>query len=302
MFFRPAEHKEENLPIVVITDLAGTVVDEDCFAPIFAFKKAIDEVPGGKQITIADIRKDMGKEKREHIQEILSMLDRRKIEKSDPRINQVYERYLDFQLGRKGEESILAQHATAIDGAANLSRYCKDYNIIFIATTGYSENETRILQPLLAEQKVHFDEVIPKKPGMRGRPFPDVINYVAKKYDTPHNRIIVLDDTPPGLLATKHPELEEKASWSVLLTNNSSGLNFTSHEESRRVKSNPEKFNAKVFDLIKKHGQFADRIARDPNDVVQLLENDLIPKIRNGKKPGKIDVAEHQGIRLRANL
>ena len=57
---------------LVIFDMAGTIIDHGCFAPISAFVRAFGSM--GIEILVAEARGPMGLHKRDHIQTLLEKL------------------------------------------------------------------------------------------------------------------------------------------------------------------------------------------------------------------------------------
>jgi len=152
----------------VILDLAGTCVDFGSLAPIQALFSA-----EGVEITQAEARAPMGKEKREHIEALLAMpriaeewLAVKGAAATVEKVNQMYLDFVQFQL------AAIRENNRVIPGLDEMVNYCDDESIDIGVNTGYSREMIAELLPALAEQGFKPLSVVCATDVPAGRPFP----------------------------------------------------------------------------------------------------------------------------------
>src|SRR5262249_3016275 len=134
----------------VIFDWAGTMVDHGSLAPVRAVTQLFAR--HGIRLSDADVRRDMGIFKKDHIRRILE-IPRVRTEWTEtsggsPRERDVEELFMEFgplQL------EVLGQYSQLISGAAQTSERLRDMGIKLGSTTGYTRT---MLDVLLARAAV----------------------------------------------------------------------------------------------------------------------------------------------------
>src|ERR1700743_1486596 len=121
----------------VVFDWAGTMIDFGCLAPVDAMKAVFAEE--GVAITDADVRRDMGRAKRDHVRGILSIDTVR--HQWQGRHNRDF---TEDDVGRIHDalEPVMvkatAAHSDLIPGAAELVRALQERGIKIGSSTGYT--------------------------------------------------------------------------------------------------------------------------------------------------------------------
>lgn len=183
----------------VILDLAGTCVDFGSLAPIQAFQALF--AAEGVEITQAEARTPMGKEKREHIEALLAMpriaeawLAVKGAAASTEKVNQMYRDFVQYQL------AAIRENNRVIPGLDEMVSYCDDENIDIGVNTGYSREMIAELLPALAEQGFKPLSVVCATDVPAGRPFPWMALKNAKDLAVSCVQACVkVDDTSVGI-------------------------------------------------------------------------------------------------------
>jgi phosphonoacetaldehyde hydrolase len=194
---------------LVIFDLAGTVVDDGCHAPVVSMRQAFTSALG-LEITEAECRAPMGKSKREHISEILMMMPAvrqrfQAVQGREPNDSDVDAVYCSF---REGQLRTLALYSKPINRAKEAIQFLRsrptatNRSIQIACTTGYSREEMDIVVSQLAVQGIRFDVTVSASDvdPHRGRPHADMCYLCAQLAGVEYPRsCIVVDDTPVGI-------------------------------------------------------------------------------------------------------
>jgi len=135
----------------VIFDWAGTTIDYGSQAPIFAFQQAFKTA--GIYLTVAEIRRDMGLDKAQHIRKIMALPD------VQTTWQQLYHRvptatdrdqiYHDFKQRLLTE---LPNFSQLKPGMAAVITYLTDNQLPYGTTSGYDADMLKIVLPVAAEQ------------------------------------------------------------------------------------------------------------------------------------------------------
>jgi phosphonoacetaldehyde hydrolase len=205
----------------VVFDWAGTVVDHGSLAPMGVFVRAFATFD--VEITIEEARGPMGMAKRDHIQAVMQLprvqdawAKRHGRAPSEADIDRVYEVFVPLNV------EVVTDHATLIDGTAEVVADLRARGLKIGSTTGYTREIMAPLLPLAAAQGFAPDSLVCAGDLPTGRPHP------AMMYRTfldlglgPGRHVVKVDDTGVGL-----GEGLNAGTWTVgvSLTGNAFGL------------------------------------------------------------------------------
>jgi|TARA_B100001094_G_scaffold71561_1_gene67860 phosphonoacetaldehyde hydrolase len=183
-----------------IFDLGGTIVDRYSLTPFLSLKKAFERK--GIYITNDLISKDMGKNKKEHISDILINF---KV------TNQWYNKYNDYPDDTdieslfKDFNKIQTKYSDQVMDILPETKSCIDYlqfNYIKTgSTTGFNRENMDIIKNRLEKNKIKLDSYVSSSClGKPSRPYPHMINKNMEnlQLDNPRS-ILKIDDTVVGI-------------------------------------------------------------------------------------------------------
>src|SRR5262245_12176697 len=183
----------------VILDWAGTTIDHGCLAPVLAFVQLFEsfEVP----ITVEQARRPMGIHKREHIRAILQFPDVRQRWQlvhghgpTEQDVHRMFERFVPIQLQALGKLSAL------IPGTVEAVSEFRRRGLKVGATTGYTREMMRFVEPEAARQGYSPDVSIAADEVSVGRPYPWMCLRVAEALDVfPLASVVKVGDTVPDI-------------------------------------------------------------------------------------------------------
>lgn len=187
-----------------IFDLGGTIVDKYSLTPFLSFKDAFMKL----NINVSDnlIYKDMGKDKKEHIQLILEDSNIQQqwklINNSSPNkydINHIYNLFNQEQYKNSKYIDIIPETYDCIN-------YLKNNNIKTGCTTGFNKENMNNIKDLLKLNNINLDSYVSstcvkKQDGtFFTRPSPGMVNQNLKNLNlTSTKNIIKIDDTNIGI-------------------------------------------------------------------------------------------------------
>ena len=188
---------------LVVFDMAGTIVDHGCFAPILAFQRAF--ASRGVDLTIAQARGPMGLGKLDHIRALLALDEVRQRfgevhgrRPEDADAHELYDAFLPLQTDHAVERAV------AIEGAAEAHRVLRSAGARIAWTTGYPRVVTDPLLAPLAEQGLVPDVTLCADEVPQGRPAPDLIRGCMERLDvTDPARVVKCGDTRPDMEAAR---------------------------------------------------------------------------------------------------
>jgi phosphonoacetaldehyde hydrolase len=221
----------------VIFDLAGTVIDFGSLAPTSAFMALFRQ--RGIDITMTDVRADMGLGKRDHLAAILRRPNvaaawearmGRSSNTSD--IETLYAEFTPIQLDE------LERHRELVPGALATLVWCRARGLLVGTTTGYAREMQAVVAEALEEQGFRPDTMVCVDDVPAGRPAPWMCLEVAKRLGVyPLDRVVKVGDTPADMaegiaahmltvgVATSGNEVGlERAAWASLLPSEQDGL------------------------------------------------------------------------------
>ena len=155
----------------VVFDWAGTMIDFGCLAPVRALQEAFAQE--GVAITEAQVRKDMGKAKRDHVAALLT----------DPAVSRAWsERFgkapaaTDLDRLYAALEPLMleqaAAHTTLIPGAADAAAWLARRGVKIGSGTGYTREMMAAILPRAAQQGYAPSVVVCAGETKEGRPSP----------------------------------------------------------------------------------------------------------------------------------
>lgn len=181
---------------LVVFDWAGTMVDFGCQAPIIAFVEGFKRK--GVDITMAQARKPMGMEKRDHIRVVSEMADvARAWENTHGRpvtsedINSMYEDFVPLLM------EILQSRSKLIPAVLDAVTTLRNQGVRIGATTGYFREAAETVARCGAEEGYIPDAATNSSEVAVGRPAPWMVYRVMEKLNVhPAAAVVNVGDTP----------------------------------------------------------------------------------------------------------
>lgn len=183
----------------VIFDWAGTMIDFGSRAPMGVFVEAFRHF--GVPLTVAEARGPMGKPKRDHIAELMTlptvMAAWIKAHGHAPReadIDAVYDVFVPMNV------KVAADFAELIPGAASVAAALRARGLKIGSTTGYTREIMAPILPLAAAQGYAPDNLVCAGDLPEGRPSPLMMyRCFADLGVYPPATVVKVDDTVPGI-------------------------------------------------------------------------------------------------------
>ena len=206
----------------VIFDWAGTAVDFGSIAPVTALATVFADacVP----VSISEIRRPMGLEKRRHLMAILAdeavVARWRAVHGGEPDDDDISALYDAFQTRLL---EILPQHAHPIPGLLETVTKLRAANIRIGSNSGYSRRMIDALAPSAAAHGFAPDCIVAADEVAFGRPAPDLSNKCLQILGLEDAAAIKVDDTRPGIDEGRNAGLWTVA---VAITGNEIGLSL----------------------------------------------------------------------------
>lgn len=159
---------------VVVFDLAGTLIDVGSMAPVTAFVDAFREL--GVELSTADARGPMGRNKRDHVVDLLALPAVRRgwcsvhgREPAGDDVDGLYERVMRLQL------AAVDRHLDVVPGAAARVDELRRLGVLIGATTGYFREAAQRCIAGLTAAGVVIDHWVCADDVAAGRPAPDML-------------------------------------------------------------------------------------------------------------------------------
>ena len=187
----------------LILDWAGTTIDYGSLAPVRVFMQVFSHF--GIDITEEEARGPMGKAKRAHIADVLNLpritglwTSIKGVKPTDGDVQDIYENFLPLQ------KKILAASSKVIPGIPEAIDWCRTHGLKIGSTTGYTRELMDVVIPEAAKAGYSPEVVVCSDEVSEGRPKP-WLNFRAAELlgIYPMKQILVVDDTPLGILAGK---------------------------------------------------------------------------------------------------
>lgn len=209
----------------VVLDWAGTTVDFGSVAPARTLQQVFGEA--GVELSDAEIRRDMGLPKKDHIQRLFAMAKVREAWQaqkgrapSDADVEELYRRFIPRQL------SCLSQYSELIPGVLDCVKRFRQRGLKIGSTTGY----TRAMLDVLAEKSAKAGyrpdcSLSPEDVGA-GRPAPFMIYECAVRLQVyPLASIAKVGDTPADI-----EEGLNAGAWAIGVAGTGNGIGATLNE------------------------------------------------------------------------
>jgi phosphonoacetaldehyde hydrolase len=233
----------------VVFDWAGTVIDHGSLAPMGVFIRAFERF--GVEITIDEARGPMGMAKREHIQAVMNLPRvskawrvRHGAAPSELDVDRVYDVFVPLTV------EVVTDHATLIDGVAELVARLRKRGLRIGSTTGYTREIMAPVLPIAAEQGYAPDTLVCAGDVSAGRPTP------AMMYKTfldlgvwPAWHIIKVDDTEVGVA-----EGLNAGCWAVGVAVSGSLFGFSAVDAAALPPDDFERRRAAAYGKLKRAG------------------------------------------------
>lgn len=192
--------KKYNGPVkAVVFDWAGTVIDFGSLAPLNAFRLLFERQ--GVEISVEEARQPMGAEKRDHIQQLLSMprIAEDWIRVTGKRVNQstvdaLYSEFIPVQI------EAIASRCRLIPGVVETCQFLQGRGIAIGANTGYGRDMIADMVEAAARQGYQPQSTVCATDVPRGRPYPHMLwqNLLALGIEAVQS-VVKVDDTVPGI-------------------------------------------------------------------------------------------------------
>jgi phosphonoacetaldehyde hydrolase len=180
---------------LVIFDLAGTLVDYGCFAPVDAYIELFRR--HGVEIGSYFVRKFMGLNKKEHLQCLAALpevqtswLKNYGVKISEFDLNTLYHEFLKILTDQ------MPLYSHLIDGAQEAIENIKSQQVKIAVTSGYPRFVVNIIAAELKKQGIIPDAIVSSSDVNLGRPAPEMIFECMKITNTQDfNQVINFGDT-----------------------------------------------------------------------------------------------------------
>ena len=210
---------------LVVFDLAGTIVDHGCMAPVVAF---IDAFRGFEiEISIAQVRKPMGLAKLDHIRELFKLphvteqwQTRYDRNWSEEDVVATYERFLPQQT------ELARQHTDIIPGLPECWSAIREAGIFIGTTTGYPRKVAGPILDALGQSGYEPDLHVCADEVPAGRPEPWMINRIIQHLNIASPQAVAkVGDTVPDMQAARKAN-----AWAIGVTESGSEFGLTKDE------------------------------------------------------------------------
>lgn len=264
----------ESRLLAVFFDWAGTTIDHGSRAPVEVFVEVFRRA--GVEITAAEARVPMGMAKREHIAAILALprvaeawASHKGRAASHDDVSRLYEDFLPLQ------REVLARHCDVIEGVPAVVAECRRRGMKIGSSTGYTRALMDVVAPIARQGGYEPDAILCADDTPQGRPAPWMNFRLAERLGVfPMSRVVVVDDTEPGILAARNA-----GAWAVAVTRTGNSIGLSTGE---LAAADPEALVARLREAAQ---MFRDAGA---HAVIESVA-DLIPvldRIEAGADPG----------------
>lgn len=249
----------------VIFDLGGTIVDKYSLTPILSFKRVFDN--HRLICNHRDIVRDMGKEKREHIWEMLN---------TDTNKGRLYFRtqrkpdqeYVDtmFRDFNQVQSEMTRDHLTVLPETQNIFDGLRKLGIKIGITSGFNREIMNDIRHTLYYEGLYADEWISSTClGHPGRPAPYMIQELMRRFEIHDpSTVLKVDDTNIGIQEGKNAGCQTigVAKWSV-------NMGVESFDEILEIERCADLYHARLSSSMYQLG------LSEPTAVVESLDDVL---------------------------
>jgi phosphonoacetaldehyde hydrolase len=262
----------------ILFDWAGTTVDHGSRAPVEVFLEVFRRA--GVEISPAEARGPMGRAKRDHLEQLLSLprlaaawraAHGRPAGPAD--VDRLYNDFLPLQ------SVVLERHADVIAGVPNVVAECRKRGMKIGATTGYTHALMEVAAPLARAGGYEPDVIICADDVPRGRPAPWMLFRAAERLDVyPMSEVVVVDDTRVGIEAGLNA-----GAWTVAITRTGNSLGLSLKELARLDREDLAARLESAAEEFRRSG--AHRVIESAADLLQVLDG--IEFLAASDAPGK---------------
>ena len=210
---------------LAVFDWAGTIVDYGCIAPLEVFYRCFEE--RGIHLTLDEIRKPMGLEKKDHIRTLLQTENASAQWKeqfgkdwTEADVDEIYGSFEDMLA------KVVAEYSQVIPGVLETMEELRKRGIRIGSTTGYTREMMEIVTKETESHGLTVDSLVtPTETGI-GRPSPFMLYEnmrLAGIY--PASRVVKIGDTAVDILEGKNA-----GAWTVGVLDGSSAAGMTLEE------------------------------------------------------------------------
>jgi len=173
----------------VVLDWAGTTVDQGSLAPVRSIQRVFAR--HGVTLSDADVRRDMGLPKREHLKRVLARLDTNAGKRD---LDAYYAEFIPTQL------ELLREHSQVIPGVVEAVKDIRRRGIRIGSTTGYTPVMLGVLMPCARTQGYEPDCAMTPEQAGGGRPHPFMMYMAAATLQRyPLSAFVKVGDTPADI-------------------------------------------------------------------------------------------------------
>lgn len=206
----------------VILDWAGTTVDFGSLAPARTLQLIFAK--SGIQLTDAEVRRDMGLPKKDHIRKILALPNVRaawqastESAPTEKHVDDVYQRFIPLQL------SCLSEYSSLIPGVLDAVKHFRRRGLKIGSTTGYTRSMLDLLLRKSAEAGYLPDCALSPEDVGSGRPAPFMLYECAVRLQIyPLASVAKVGDTPADI-----EEGLNAGTWSIGVAGTGNGLGMS---------------------------------------------------------------------------
>lgn len=264
----------------VILDWAGTAVDHGSCGPVAVFQEAFERY--GIKPSIAETRRPMGREKSEHVAEMLAM----------PRISEEWQMLHGNKPDRDTVLAIyntvleimpetLAKHADPVPGCAEAMRELRQHDIAIGSCTGYSREMMPKLIDNAARKGFAPDCLVTSDEVPQGRPWPWLCWQNCMRLGIfPPEAVVKVGDTVADIR-----EGLNAGHWSIGVTRTGNLLGLTAEEAARKDAAELDRLEREAARELYDAG--AHFVISSIIELPQLCEK-ISSLLERGETPGRI--------------
>jgi phosphonoacetaldehyde hydrolase len=266
--------------LAVVFDFAGTIVDYGSCAPLAAFQDVF--AASGVPITAEIARGPMGKNKRDHISEILSVPSvtaawttaHGGIAPTEKDIDMIYANFTPVQI------AAARVRATPIPGAIEALQALRARGIKIGGNSGYNKE----IMDAVVEESSKFGlivDAIEFAGPANGRPKPWMSTRVLEKLDCfPLSACVKVDDTLPGIVEGRNAGM-----WTVGVSRSGNELGLTKAEADELQQNKPTEYAERMKRADARFREAGAHFVIDSVASIEDVVNTIEKLMQEGKNP-----------------